>query len=294
MLPAADRTVQATGNERLATTMKLISLNIWGGNAYDAFMSFVREHAADTDIFCFQEVFRSDSGVAVSRGTHINILSDITAALPGFRGFFQPMQENIDIKGAIDIADEFGLATFVRPPLAVEKEGFLPVFREPGSMEGNDFETLPHILQYARLARSGAPFTVAHVHGMSRPGTKLDTEDRIEQSRRIVSFLAGEPGPKILCGDFNLMPETESIAMIERGSPPSQELRRASMRNLIRDFGITDTRGALSHAKWPDSHQYFADYTFVSADVKVKSFEVPQVPVSDHLPMVLEFEVISE
>lgn len=37
--------------------MKLVSLNVWAGRVFDPLMNFVSEHARDTDIFCFQEVF---------------------------------------------------------------------------------------------------------------------------------------------------------------------------------------------------------------------------------------------
>ncbi len=56
------------------------------------------------------------------------------------------------------------------------------------------------------------------------------------------------------------------------------------MRNLIKEHGITSTR----------SHHYtkpvkFADYAIVSKDLDVIKFEVLQDPVSDHLPLLLEF-----
>lgn len=260
--------------------MKLISLNIWGGTAYEGFMAFVKEHAPTTDIFCFQEVYRSDAGVALSQNTHINIFADIAKALPEFQGFFQTMEYNMDERGSIDISNELGLALFVRSPLIPSKEGFVPINQTPGTWDRKDFATLPHILQYAHFD-TATPFTIGHLHGVSRPGTKLDTKERIEQSRKIVAFLKTQPGPKILCGDFNLMPETGSIAMIER----------AGMRNLIKDFGIKDTRGKLNHDRRPSPPQYFADYAFVSPEIKVKRFEVPAVLASDHLPMILEFSL---
>ena len=37
--------------------------------------------------------------------------------------------------------------------------------------------------------------------------------------------------------------------------------------------------------------QKFADYVFVSKDVKVKNFEVPNIEISDHLPLILDFEI---
>lgn len=36
--------------------MKLISLNIWGGKLWNDLVILLEYHAADTDIFCFQEV----------------------------------------------------------------------------------------------------------------------------------------------------------------------------------------------------------------------------------------------
>jgi endonuclease/exonuclease/phosphatase family metal-dependent hydrolase len=80
-------------------------------------------------------------------------------------------------------------------------------------------------------------------------------------------------GKKILCGDFNLLPNTESIAMLEKG-----------MKNLVKEYGITSTR---SH-HYTKEHK-FADYIIVSTDIKVANFEVLQEPVSDHLPLLLEF-----
>ena len=35
--------------------------------------------------------------------------------------------------------------------------------------------------------------------------------------------------------------------------------------------------------------QKFADYVFVSPDVNVESFSVPDIDISDHMPLVLEF-----
>ena len=84
---------------------------------------------------------------------------------------------------------------------------------------------------------------------------------------------------KILCGDFNLMPETESIKMLGE-----------AMRDLIKDYKITNTRNEISWKTY-NNKQYFADFTFVSKDINVLNFEVPYNEVSDHLPMILEFEL---
>ena len=59
------------------------------------------------------------------------------------------------------------------------------------------------------------------------------------------------------------------------------------MKNLIKEFSIKGTR---THHYKKTSERY-ADYILVSGGIKVKTFEVPEIIVSDHLPMILEFSV---
>ena len=81
-------------------------------------------------------------------------------------------------------------------------------------------------------------------------------------------------GKKILVGDFNLLPDTKSLKILEKG-----------MRNLIKEFKIKDTRGELY-----EKELRFADYALVSSDVMVLDFKVLNEKISDHLPLYLEFE----
>ena len=82
----------------------------------------------------------------------------------------------------------------------------------------------------------------------------------------------------ILCGDFNLRPDTQSMTILE-----------TKMRNLIKEFGIKTTRNEL-YADLKVFNDYFADYVLVSPGIKVQNFQVPYVLASDHLPMILEFD----
>jgi endonuclease/exonuclease/phosphatase family metal-dependent hydrolase len=80
-------------------------------------------------------------------------------------------------------------------------------------------------------------------------------------------------GAKILCGDFNLLPDTDSLAILEQG-----------MRNLVKEYRVTSTRSQFYEK--PDR---FADYILVSPEVIVEDFQVLDEAVSDHLPLLLEF-----
>jgi endonuclease/exonuclease/phosphatase family metal-dependent hydrolase len=77
---------------------------------------------------------------------------------------------------------------------------------------------------------------------------------------------------KIIVGDLNLVPDTQSIQLIEA----------AGYRNLITEYAIVDTR-TFFYRKAPR----LADYVFVSRAVRVEAFHVDQTPVSDHAALIL-------
>jgi|SRR3989344_732569 len=257
--------------------MKLISLNIWGGHEYEALRSFILDNK-DCDIFCFQEVY-TFSKPLISRGTRLNIFEDIQTWLPLHQPFFFPIQDNIDEEGATSIPATFGQAFFIKKDIEVKEKGFIFTYRERNSLINDDWAALGAGFQYVKLNTQNGPIAVLSIHGNSRPGDKLDTPERLAQSQKIQEFLNMVSGPKIICGDFNLMPETQSIKILEK-----------DMRNLIKEFEIKDTRGEVNARKYPGAElQKFSDYAFVSPDIKVISFQVPNIPVSDHLPLIIEF-----
>lgn len=117
------------------------------------------------------------------------------------------------------------------------------------------------------------------------PGSKLDSPVRLEQTRAILEAIRSmkSTGPLLICGDFNLLPTTESIRMIAE-----------SMQDLVTMFEIPSTRSRINLYYGTPQEQHFADFVFASADVDVMSFSVPQdVEVSDHLPLLLEYKVRS-
>ena len=256
--------------------MKIISLNTWGGNEFPALMDFVRKHSEDTDVFCFQEILSTFSGVLESNGARANLYQELSNALVDHRGSFSSAQEGYDIKERTNFPIAFGLAQFVRDKLRAEG-GNVFVLGHRNSRSG-DASTTPRNLQWATFGHQGEIFTIAHFHGhYAGPGRgKGDNELRLLQSKKLKETLAGFPGHKIFCGDLNLNPDTESLGILEEG-----------MINLVKLFGITDTRGELY-----DKAERFADYMLISPELeeRIKNFAVPNVAVSDHLPLILELE----
>jgi endonuclease/exonuclease/phosphatase family metal-dependent hydrolase len=112
--------------------------------------------------------------------------------------------------------------------------------------------------------------------GQPKPGTKLDTKEREEASKRIIDFMKEKSGEKIIGGDFNLLPNTQSILAFEN----------SGYKNLIKEFNIKTTRNNNAWKHYEDK-QLFADYVFVSKNLKIKKFEVIENEISDHLPLIL-------
>lgn len=267
--------------------MKLISLNTYSGRFFDSVMEFIIQNSQDTDIFCFQELLHTKKNTPWVEQFRANFFSEISRALPDFKAIFAPVQPGAYPAGNTTADITFGLGIFIKNNFDIQDSGDFFVVGDEHSHIPGQATTLPFKTQYIKLLINGKLLTICNVHGTAFPINKRDTEERIEQSKKILSFINNKPGEKIITGDFNLFPDTESIKMFEE----------RGFNNLIKNFNIASTRGSLvkqlhpEYAKQPGGLQEFADYTFVSPGIKVKKYTVPDLPLSDHLPLILEFKI---
>lgn len=244
--------------------VKLITLNIWGGRLRGPLRRFMNEYSPSVDIFCLQEVFNHKKRFSLLslKGLDTNILSRLTDMLSEHKGLYCEEEENGE-----------GEAIFIRSTLALSGAGERFIHR--WKRAGNEDSRRPgRALQYVQFQKDGQQFTVAHMHGLYHSRGKMDTEERIAQSRNARDFLDSLKGVKILCGDFNLLPNTESVKILGQ-----------NMRNLVTEYGIINTRSQL-HRK-PERH---ADYIFVSPEIEVVNFGTIPGTISNHLPLFLEFK----
>jgi len=241
--------------------MRIIFLNAWSGNKRAEILEFIQKNSANTDVFCLQEV-------------NVDLLNDMSKILGNFSVFYEADKNISDAKA--------GQAIFVKD-----------IYTSESSQKIN-FHVLDNenvgFLQFIEFSINNKTINLINVHGDSRPGDKLDTPSRINQSKTVLKFLEAKTGPKIIGGDWNLMPETESIQIFER----------SGYTNLISKFNIKSTRSKFSVeiAKKQATDetpffgpQYFADFVFTSPEVNVTNFEVPNIEISDHLPLILDFKV---
>jgi exonuclease III len=198
--------------------------------------------------------------------------------LPEFQSFFSERSSGYNFKGKVNFSVDCGLAVFIKKNLKVVDSRVadfgpsLGIKEDP--VEGNTKA------QELDLAFEGKTFSIINYHGPALPGNKLDTPERIANSQSLKAIWDNFPAkPKILCGDFNLLPQTQSIKILE-----------GCGKNLIKEFKITNTRNEISWQKY-QNNQSFADFVFVSPAINIKNFVVPYNLVSDHLPLILEFTI---
>jgi len=169
-------------------------------------------------------------------------------------------------------ADDFAQLTYVRRGVTVASTGVV-LEHTPDCGLG----------LYVEVVADGQPVYICNFHGMSVPGEKRDDPARLTQSTELIRAFKDKAGQVIIGGDFNIMPNTKSIHMFKAGG----------YRDLIQDFSIATTRNMLVWQKFPENQrQYYSDYAFISSSVKLASFSVPENEISDHLPLILEIQIM--
>lgn len=225
--------------------MKILFLNTWAAEMKDDLKEYIQKHADSTDIFCLQE-------------TH-------AVTMPLYRELLAATHDEFFIHKPIANQPGFSLAIFVRKNITLlSHQSIMQSEMDCG------------LALYVHLRVHDTDIHLCNVHGTPLPGDKLDTNQRILLSQTIINHMQNKQGLKIIGGDFNLLPNTQSVRIFEMNN----------YRNLIEEYSIDTTRNELSWKNY-STRQYYADYIFISQETPVVSFFVPKNEVSDHLPLIL-------
>lgn len=227
--------------------MKIIFLNTWHSTLRDELRAYIKKHLHDTAVFCFQEAHEED------RAHYKDLFGDFIAHTTD--------RQQTD-------GSWFSNVTYVRKDIPVNEHGNLFTTYEVDEKLG--------IVGYVTLTLEGKELTVCNVHGFPQPGHKLDTDERLHQSQKILETFSHK-GAVIIGGDFNLLPHTQSVGVFSN----------YGFKNLIEEYDIKTTRNKITFERFPQNIQYYADYAFTSPTIKVKDFVVPEEIVSDHQPLEL-------
>ena len=213
-------------------------------------------------------------------GAHVlpqraRMFDEICTALPGHAAFFAPAATGVLWQGERAVPSHFGLASFVRRTIPVigQAQGFVH-----GAYAPDGYGAHPRNAHVLRLWADGRAWTIAQMHGLRDPQAgKRDTPERRAQAERLAALVQGlaEPGDAVVvCGDFNVEPDSETLRILSAGG----------LRDLVTGGGFDGTRTAR-YAK-PGR---FADYLLVNDRVPVRRFDVVRTAeVSDHCPLLLE------
>lgn len=241
--------------------MRLITLNIWGGHVRQPLLEFIKSYQT-IDIFCFQEVYHNAPSKISNeeRQVSLNVFSELQYLLPEHNGFFRPIVDDI-----------YGIGLFVKNTIDILGEGAIIIHDNPDYLGRGP--THSRNLQWLECRYTKQIYSILNVHGLWNGMGKTDTPERIAQSKRIRDFMDTINTPKILCGDLNLRPNTESMQILEK-----------DMVNLIKTHNVSSTRTRL----YPKEEK-FADYILISPNITVNQFAVLEEEVSDHAPLLLDF-----
>jgi endonuclease/exonuclease/phosphatase family metal-dependent hydrolase len=264
--------------------MRIMSLNGWGGTLGMAVADYVS--AADPDVLCLQEVIHSPDAtrewLEYRDGAHTlpqraNFLIEVASALPGHNVTFCPAAQGDLWDGPTAYPSWWGLATFTRRRLPVigQHLGFVHKTYSAYGYGEHPRSRTAHVVRLARPC--GGTVTIAQMHGLRDPAGKHDTPERRAQAETFASMIRAVAGPEdalVVCGDFNVLPDSETFAV----------LGELGLSDLVTGRGFTGTR--TSHYTKP---QRFADYMLVNPKVEVVNFDVVTTPeISDHCPLLLE------
>ncbi|MDQ3065262.1 MAG: endonuclease/exonuclease/phosphatase family protein [bacterium] len=245
--------------------LKLIQLNIWQGKLLKEVINFLEEQNAD--IVCLQEVFHSQP---IGIFDIIDSLDKIQATLKYEHVYFEPTF-SFDVSGT---TVQFGNATLSKLPFNHKKVVFT----------NNDFHHVTNWADHPPNTRNALliqvqidekPLTIINHHGYHE-FDPLGSDASVAAMQKLVEELRVIDHPIIFAGDLNVVPASPVMRLFDNW-----------LEDLTATNEVKDTLTQFGKVR-----DIPCDHVLITNDVKVNSFEVSEALVSDHKPLILEFELI--
>lgn len=253
--------------------VKFIQINIYKGKYLDSLIEFLKKENAD--FVAMQEV--TTNGFNLFRDKTVSLFEVLKNRL-GMDGVFNG---DLRLKGD-EQNSTFGNAVFTKYKILDSQVITLKSFRavtvaELDGESGEIREQIPRHLLDCEVEYMGDRIHILCWHGAWTAPPK-DTEETLRQAKIVARHLEGIVAPFIMGCDANNVIGGKTIELVNNAS-----------KNLMIDSGVVQTTHPKIHKIVPRG--YLIDYVFVSRDIKLKSLRVPEVLVSDHLPIVVELEL---
>ena len=253
-------------------TFKFIQVNIYKGKYLDALVNFLKSEGPD--FISMQEVTVGGFNLCEDRRANLFAVLRTRLAMGGVY--------NGDLKLMGDEKSIFGNAVFSKCKILEKNVVVLKEFRpvtleELDGVSGEIREKIPRHLLDCVIDYYGKNIHLLSWHG-AWTAPPVDTKETLGQAKIVANYLQSLDEPFILGCDANNVIGSETIALVNDVS-----------ENLMIDSGVLQTTHPKVHKIVPRG--FLIDYVFVSRDIRLKSLRVPEVIVSDHLPVVCELEL---
>lgn len=265
--------------------MKLITLNVALFEPNNLkLVGFLKEECPD--IACFQEVTRGlgdgvdkefiskdtiDAGTGNLKHSFFgptNVFGEIN--MKDFHG-----QENFhfDPKGLLELGNYTKSKYKILKAQSIFLEGDFTY--DPSQAEWPDEQYRAILI--VDLSTNDRVLRIINYHGIWTRDKKGNLKTH-EACNKILDFASESEGNVIICGDFNLFPDT-----------PSMKVFQKDFISLVDCFNIKTTRPPSNELS--GNGRNVVDYIFVDKKIKVKSFEASDEDISDHSPLILDFDL---
>jgi endonuclease/exonuclease/phosphatase family metal-dependent hydrolase len=247
--------------------LKIIQVNIWQGKLGQQIIDFLQ--AEKPDFVCMQEV----NDLEGRSGYKFFATLDEIKTEAGFKQAFMSATYSTRY---MERELEYGNAILSKLPLVSTKTIFtLGEYRRHFDVtqeDGNDGNN--RTLQHTTVDIDGKALHILNHHGFWVHASKAGNDETFRQMGVIAKTIDLLDGPIILCGDFNLAPNSKSLGLI------NDKLTNLSIVNKLQR-----TYNQFSAV------QEVCDYIFVNDQVKVQHFEMSEALISDHKALILEFSL---
>lgn len=244
--------------------MKFLQLNLWQGRLIKNFIQLIKKESPD--IINLQEVYAHGPDI---NSLGLNNLEELQKNLEYKFSYYEPFQTFSFGNSKVS----YGLLILSKFEILKKEAIFTNLNYKKKFIYGKDDFNI-RCIQHAEIKTLKSILNVYNYHGIWVPNGKMGNNHTESHSHQILDIMEKDQGPKILSGDFNVYPNSNTIKIIEQ-----------KYSNLITQYGIKTTRNQFS--KRPKE---VVDYIFTNKLIKSQSLKASTQLVSDHLALILKFD----
>lgn len=250
--------------------IKIVCLNLWhGGRLWDAMVDFLR--AEDADILALQELYDASNPSLERR---FRSLIELREALAYPYYSFAPSDTDNLPEGKVVL----GNAVLSKLPVTKTEVTFIgSEYRDDYTDTPENWPLRPRNLQHVEIQSAVGLLNVYNFQGVWDLDGDNFSPERKKMSEMILKVIDGKSNV-ILAGDSNAKETNPALRAIES--------------KLVSVFG--DQRTTSFNMRRKDNPGYataVVDHMYVSPSIEVVSAAMPDVDISDHLPLVVELNI---